>query len=92
LAGQASRITAATGAASATTLNPANIVGTNINLITAAVSQIGNVSVVATGATAPLVVSISPASGYGPLDGDKDHSLQFDVIFKAPARRRAGLM
>lgn len=84
LAGQASRITAATGGSFATTLNPANIVSTIINLITAAVSQIGNVSVVATGATAPLVVSISPAGGYGPLAGDKDHSLQFDVIFKAP--------
>ncbi|HYR27977.1 MAG TPA: hypothetical protein VEU30_05895 [Thermoanaerobaculia bacterium] len=87
LAGQASRIAAATGGAFATTLNPASIVGTIINLITAAVSQINNVSVVATGATAPLVVSISPAGGYGPLAGDKDHSLQFDVVFKAPPCR-----
>lgn len=84
LAGQASRIALATNGAFATTLNPANIVGTIINLITAAVSQINNVNVVATGATAPLVVSISPAGGYGPLAGDKDHSLQFDVVFKAP--------
>jgi hypothetical protein len=83
LPGQASRITAGTGGAFATTINPANIVNTIINLITAAVSQINNVSVVATGATAPLVASISPAGGYGPLAGDKDHSLQFDVIFKA---------
>jgi hypothetical protein len=80
-------MTAATGGAFATTINPANIVGTIVNLITAAVSQINNVSVVATGATAPLVVSISPAGGYGPLAGDKAHSLQFDVIFKAPPCR-----
>jgi len=86
-AGQASRIAAATGGAFTTTLNPANIVTTIINLITAAVSQINNVNVVPTGATAPLVVSISPAGGYGPLAGDKEHHLQFDVVFKgAPCK------
>jgi hypothetical protein len=83
-AGQASRITAATNGAFTTSLNPSTIVATIINLITAAVSQINNVSVVATGATAPLVVSITPAGGYGPLSGDKEHNLQFDIIFKAP--------
>jgi hypothetical protein len=82
--GQGTRIATATHGAFTTTLNPANIVATIINLITAAVSQINNVNVIATGATAPLVTSITPAGGYGPLPGDKDHVLQFDVVFKAP--------
>jgi len=85
-AGQATRIAAATGGAFTTTLNPANIVATIVNLITAAVSHINNVRLVATGAIAPAVVSITPAGGYGPLSLDVEHQLRFDVVFKAPCK------
>ncbi|HET8796270.1 MAG TPA: vWA domain-containing protein, partial [Thermoanaerobaculia bacterium] len=87
-AGQATRIAAATGGAFTTTLNPANIVATIINLITAAVSTISNVNVVATGAIVPAVVSITPPGGYGPLSLDKEHQLRFDILFKAPCKER----
>lgn len=79
-AGQATRIANATGGQFATG-SSATVVNTIINLVKAAVSQINNVSLVATGATAPFVSSISPAGGYGPLAGDKEHKLEFKVKF-----------
>jgi hypothetical protein len=79
-AGQATRIATATGGVHQTGIDPTNLVTTIINLVTAA-TAIKNLSLVPTGATAPFVTSISPAGGYGPLSGDKDHVLKFDVIF-----------
>lgn len=81
-AGQGTRIAAATGGAFVTGIDPTTIVNTIINLVTTAVSQINNVNLVPTGQTAPFVSSITPAGGYGPLAGDKDHTLKFDVVFK----------
>lgn len=80
-AGQGTRIANATGGAFVTGINPANIVQTIVNLVKAAVAGINNVKLVAAGATAPFVTSISPAGGYGPLAGDKPHTLTFRVTF-----------
>ncbi|GAA1973356.1 hypothetical protein [Microbacterium pumilum] len=80
-AGQATRITAATPGGSHTTgVNPADIVTTLATLIAAAVSSIGSVSLVPTGDTAQFVESITPAS-YGPLPGDVEHVLVFEVTW-----------
>ncbi|HEX7185993.1 MAG TPA: hypothetical protein VF756_29480 [Thermoanaerobaculia bacterium] len=80
--GQASRIASQTGGAHETGIDPTKIVNTIIDLVKKAVGQIKNLSLVAAGGTKPFVVSISPAGGYGPLAGDKDHVLFFDVDFK----------
>lgn len=81
-AGQATRITNATGGKLATGIAPGTIVNTIIKLVKAAVSQVGNVSLVASGGTAPFVSSITPAGGYGPLVTDREHKLTFTVTFR----------
>jgi hypothetical protein len=81
LAGQATRIAANTGGAIATGINPGNIVNTIINLVTGAISGIQNVKLVPSSTIAPFVTSITPAGGYGPLPGNVDHTLKFDVRF-----------
>jgi hypothetical protein len=80
-AGQATRIANATGGQFAAGINPTTIVSTIINLVKAAVSQINNVSLVAAGATAPFVTSITPATGYGPLPANRENRLEFTVTF-----------
>ncbi|HEX7905586.1 MAG TPA: vWA domain-containing protein [Chitinophagaceae bacterium] len=79
--GQATAITAATGGSFQSGINAANIVNTIITMINNLVSVINNVSLVAAGATAPFVTSITPAGGYGPLKGDTAHVLKFKVTF-----------
>jgi hypothetical protein len=79
-AGQATRITAATGGSHTTGVNPGSIVATLAGLIAAAVTAIGSVSLVSTGATAAFIESITPAS-YGPLPGDEEHVLSFEVTW-----------
>jgi hypothetical protein len=81
-AGQATRLVAATGGAFVTGVNPATIVNTIISLVTAAVSGINNVMLVPSPTIAPFIVSITPAAGYGPLSGDKEHVLKFEVKFR----------
>jgi hypothetical protein len=75
-------LAAATGGAFATGINPATIVNTIISLVTAAASGIKNVKLVPSAAIAPFVASITPAAGYGPLSGDAEHVLKFDVTFR----------
>lgn len=82
-AGQATRIAAATGGAHAVGVNPATIVTTIIDLIKAVVTFINNVSLVPDPVVMPFVTSITPAGGYGPLAGDKEHILKFEVTFTA---------
>jgi hypothetical protein len=82
-AGQATRIANATGGQHATGIDEATIVQTIIDLIKAVVGSINNVSLVPDPVIAPFVVSITPAGGYGPLPGDKDHVLKFEVTFSA---------
>ena len=79
--GQATAITSATGGSFQSGINAANIVNTIITMINNLVSVINNVSLVAAGATAPFVTSITPAGGYGPLKGDTAHILKFKVTF-----------
>ena len=81
-AGQATRIATATGGTHQPGIDVTNIVNTIISLISTAATQINNLSLVATGGTAPFVVSISPAGGYGPLAGNLDHVLPFKVVFR----------
>ncbi len=83
--GQATRIAAATGGKLAVGVNATTIVDTIISLVTGAVSQIKNVRLTPSPTIAPFVASISPASGYGPLYGDR--TLTFDVRFVGPACR-----
>ena len=84
--GQASRITSNTGGVHETVIDPTKIVNTIIELVKQAVGQIKNLKLVPAGGTAPFVVSISPAAGYGPLAGDQEHVLFFDVDFKGVQR------
>ncbi len=80
-AGQGTRIATATGGKLVTGINPPNIANTIISRVSAAVSSIRNVRLVPSASIAPLVASISPAGGYGPLAGDREHRLRFDVSF-----------
>jgi hypothetical protein len=80
--GQGTRIAAATGGVFVPSIDPTTIVTKIIDLVSAAVGGITNLKLVPTGGTAPFVASISPAAGYGPLSGDEDHVLPFDVVFK----------
>jgi hypothetical protein len=81
-AGQASRITAATSGSHTTGIDAGTIVDTLITLIEAAVTSTGNVSLVPSGPIAEFVESITPAGGYGPLPGDTEHVLGFDVVWR----------
>jgi len=81
LAGQGTRIANSTGGAFVTGINAGNIVNTIIRLVTGAVAAVQNVKLVPSASVAPFVVSISPAAGYGPLAGDQDHILTFQVKF-----------
>lgn len=79
--GQATAITSATSGSFQSGINTTNIVNTIITMINSLISVINNVSLVAAGGTAPFVTSITPAAGYGPLKGDTDHVLTFNVTF-----------
>ena len=80
--GQATRITAATGGTHVVGINATTIVDTIINLVSSAARTINNLNLVPTGGTAPFVVSITPAGGYGPLSGTVGHELTFTVDFR----------
>lgn len=80
--GQGTRIASATGGKHVTGVDETTIVDTVIDLVSSAATTINNLNLVPTGGTAPFVVSITPAGGYGPLSGDEDHELPFTVQFK----------
>lgn len=88
-AGQATRIAAATGGQHVVGIDATTIVTTIIDLIKAVIGSIDNVSLVPSATIAPFVVSITPAAGFGPLPGDKDHELKFEVTFSAGDARCA---
>jgi len=81
LPGQGTRLANATGGTFVTGINPSNVVNTIISLVKAAVSSINNVKLVPSPPIAPFVTSITPAGGYGPLPGDQEHVLKFEVTF-----------
>jgi hypothetical protein len=78
---QATRITEATGGTHVTEIDATKIVETIIDLVITALSSIGKLTLVPTGDIARFVTSISPSSGYGPLDSDMEHTVRFDVQF-----------
>jgi hypothetical protein len=80
-AGQATRISAATGGSHTTGVDPSTIVGTLSVLIAAAVKATGNVHLEPSAEIAPFIESITPAGGYGPLAGDEEHVLTFEVVW-----------
>jgi hypothetical protein len=81
-AGQATRIANATSGQFVSGIDAGNIVNTIISLVTSAVSDINNLRLVASGGTAPFVASINPAAGYGPLSGEEEHEVNFEVVFR----------
>lgn len=80
-AGQASRITAATGGSHTSGVDVTAIVTTLSELIAAAVTSIASLTLVPTGDIVEFVDSITPA-GYGPLPGDTEHTLPFHVTWR----------
>jgi hypothetical protein len=79
--GQGTNIANATGGKYVAGINSTNIVQTIIDLVKAAVGTVNNVKLLPSGATVPFVTSITPPGGYGPLPGDKEHVLTFEVTF-----------
>lgn len=86
--GQATAIANATGGRFVAGIDPGTVVQTIIDLVTEAVGTIGNVKLVAGGASAPFVTAIAPPDGYGPLAGDREHRLPFKVTFTGVAACR----
>ena len=80
-AGQATRIATATSGVFVTGINPGNIASTIISLVSGAIGAIQNIKLVPSASIAPFITSISPAAGYGPLAGDTEHTLKFEVRF-----------
>ncbi|WP_309134590.1 hypothetical protein [Cellulomonas sp.] len=78
--GQATRITAATGGTHTSGIDTDTIATTLGDLVAAAVASTGSVSLVPTGDAAAFVESITPPA-YGPLPGDEEHVLQFEVTW-----------
>jgi hypothetical protein len=80
-AGQATRIVGATGGTHTAGIDAGAIVATLTALIEAAVTSTGNVRLVPSAGIAGFVESITPPGGYGPLPGDAEHVLTFDVVW-----------
>ena len=79
--GQATRIAGATPGGSHTTgVDATTMIATLVSLISAAVQSINHLVLQPTGAIAPFVTSITPAS-YDSLAGDVDHTLPFAVTW-----------
>ena len=77
--GQGTRIAKATGCKLVQGVSVDTIIDTIVTELTAQIAVIGNVSLVASGATAPFVQAIAPTDGYGPLSRNQDHEISFDV-------------
>lgn len=77
--GQGTRIAKATGCKLVQGVSVDTIIETITTELAAQITAIGNVSLVASGATAPFVQAIAPVGGYGPLSRDQDHEISFDV-------------
>jgi hypothetical protein len=79
--GQATRIAAATPGGSHTTgVDATTMIATLVSLVSAAVQSINHLVLQPTGAIAPFVTAITPAS-YDSLPGDVDHTLPFEVTW-----------
>lgn len=82
--GQATRIATATGGIVVVGVDPSAVVSTIIAELKALLT-IGNVHLHPVGAIAPFVTSITLAS-YGPLPGDKENVLKFEVTFSGDVK------
>ncbi len=79
--GQATEIAAATGGSHTTGVDAGAIVDTLAKLIAAAVGETGSVTLAPTGQITGFVTGITPAGGYGPLPGNVQHVLPFEVVW-----------
>jgi hypothetical protein len=77
--GQGTRIAKATGCKLVQGVSADTIIEIITTELAAQITAIGNVSLVARGATAQFVQAIAPTVGYGPLSRDQDHEISFDV-------------
>jgi hypothetical protein len=77
--GQGTRIAKATGCKLVQGVSADTIIQTIATELTAQITAIGNVSLVAKGATASFVQAIAPSAGHGPLSRDQDNQISFDV-------------
>jgi hypothetical protein len=77
--GQGTRIAKATGGKIVQGVSANTIVETIKTELAAQITAIGNVSLVAKGATASFVQAIAPSAGHGPLSRDQDNEISFDV-------------
>ncbi|WP_414582321.1 RICIN domain-containing protein [Scytonema sp. PCC 10023] len=77
--GQGTRIAKATGGKLVQGVSANTIVETIAAELAAQITARGNVSLVASGATAPFVQAIAPVGGHGPLSRDQDHEISFNV-------------
>jgi hypothetical protein len=82
MAGQGSRIAAATGGEYRDGITPATVVQTIIDLGTAGITTLGNVSLVPDRAVAPFV-QVHPGGGFGPFTGGHPATLDFELEFPA---------
>ncbi|NET54830.1 MAG: hypothetical protein F6K47_01060 [Symploca sp. SIO2E6] len=76
---QGTRIAKATGGKIVQGVSANTIAETIKNELASQITSIGNVSLVASRATAPFVVAIAPTEGHGPLRRDRDHEISFNV-------------
>jgi hypothetical protein len=79
-AGQATRIAAATGGSHTTGVDVSAIVTTLSGLIASAVSTINSLSLVPSAGIGEFVEAVNPGQ-YGPLPGDVEHVLPFEVAW-----------
>jgi len=63
------------------TLNPSDILDESITVTIPKGHKCGNVKLVPSGSIAPLIDSINPPGGYGPITGEQDQNLTFRVRF-----------
>ncbi|NMG07121.1 hypothetical protein [Brasilonema sp. UFV-L1] len=77
--GQGTRIAKATGCKLVQGVSVDTIIETITTELAAQITAFGNISLVASGATAQFVQAIAPPAGHGPLSRDQDHELTFNV-------------
>ncbi|NES02204.1 MAG: hypothetical protein F6K22_04760 [Okeania sp. SIO2F4] len=77
--GQGTRIANATGGKPIQGVDEDTVVEQIETELIAQIAAIGNVRLVASGATKPFVQAIAPVTGYSSLSRDQDHELAFDV-------------
>jgi hypothetical protein len=80
--GQASLITAATGGAHLTDVDPTAIANVIIGALTDAALTINRVELDPSGPAVDFISTITPGTGFGPLSGTEDHDLAFQVTFE----------